>query len=177
MNERLLSRASAGLGGMAIALLLVGLVVQGARAATVCENCEAWADQQALFACDQKGISRTGGECTGMRQGYRLKECYQSKDGNPPICPDGGQRTGIVSCGSSDCAMIWNYECSPKMKAKGGGSTCNNDCWGRPCGTPIQNGNSGGIPGTCKDKQVGPETGDINPQASVCYVTCGCSDQ
>lgn len=177
MNQSQLSRVSAGLGGMAIALLLVGLVVQGARAGTVCENCQAWADQQALYACDQKGISRSSFECMGLRQGYRTKECNESKNGKAPICPDGGVPTGTVTCGSLDCAMIWNFTCSEMMQKRGGGSTCNNECWSRACGTPIQNGSSGGIPGTCKDKQVGPDKDDPrNPQASVCYVTCGCME-
>lgn len=92
MNERLLSRASAGLGGMAIALLLVGLVVQGARAGTVCENCQAWADQQALYYCQDNNL--TYYNCIGIRQGYRTKECYESKNGKAPICPDGGVPSG-----------------------------------------------------------------------------------
>ncbi len=180
MNQSQLSRVSAGLGGMAIALLLVGLVVQGARAATVCENCHAWADQQALYYCKDNNLSPNDPRCVGMRQGYRTKECYESKNGKAPICPDGGTPTGKVTCNSPECRMVEPLNCPKQFTDQGGGSICNNDCWSRACSDPIPgpNGTSGGV-FSCRDKEV--EYDKKNPPAgiysSTCFVKCVCGDQ
>ena len=175
MNERLLSRASAGLGGMAIALLLVGLVVQGARAATPCEECQAWADQQALAACDQKGIARTSYECTGMRQGYRAQLCNIDnwQGTSSPACP--GQPSPLKDCASAECSFFdVQVFCPEPYKSRTGGLQCHPDaCIGKACGTPIGSGSSGGIPTTCGDVSV-VQPGDKQMAASVCFWTCGC---
>ncbi len=97
MSDRQLSRASSGLGGMAIALLLVGLVVQTARAATPCDVCQASADQLAIATCKSLGYPTSDWRCTGLRQGTRQKLCYQDnwQNTNMPACPGD---SSVIGC-------------------------------------------------------------------------------
>ena len=174
MSETLLRRLTAGLGGMAVALLLIGLVVQRAQAVTVCGSCTQFADAQALRECQNKKLDPNSGQCRGIRQGALMTNCYTSVKGNPPLCPNGTVKTGKVNCGTDACRIVGDVSgCSELMKSLSGGSPCNSDCWSRQCSDPIVSGSSGSVL-TCGDVQVGPIPGDKFPQLSNCYSACQC---
>jgi hypothetical protein len=175
MSDDRLSRTSAGLGGMALALVLVGLVVQQARAGTPCEDCQAWSSAQGLAECARLGLPVSSNnpadqqkvaQCRGIRQGWSLW-CYSNNwnGSSSPPCPD--NRPPLKVCGSPECATFdVNLVCPNPYRDRDGGKICSGNCGNQACG-------SYSSPGSCKDKNV-YEPKDPPTGLTQCLVTCAC---
>ena len=144
MSETLLKRLTAGLGGMAVALLLIGLVVQRAQAnATPCSACVEYQKREGLKACEKYKTGYPNFVWSGCMQGYNCK-CYSSQDGGKTraLCPDNGG--GTLACNSPECRLVPEdvrtaggdvdrEVCGGVLTDMGGGSPCANSCLGVTC--------------------------------------------
>lgn len=162
MSEQLTRRLTAGLGGMALALLLVGMVVQQARAGSECYSCEALAQQQAKDGVCKQYEGGPHYIWQGCIYGEMQKKCWQ---GDNPPCP--GESSGGTNCSSFYCrsAGIEFGVCGNDMQA---GDICSNECINQSCGSWPYSGNCATVPA---DEL---SSGGYPVSPTNCAVKCGC---
>lgn len=181
MSERRTRQLTAGLGGMALALLMVALVVRQAQAATDCSACLERKARNAETQCAPlKGPGHQYWEYSYCFQQYynvNHEECYAGP--NPP-CPGDGSDNGIVKdCSSSECRFVpeevneiespsGEPPCGDYLTDMGGGTICDNACYAQSCGAAADST-------TCRDRQLPFPPGTPKLRPSPCYVTCACA--
>lgn len=139
-------------GGMALALLIVAVVVQTARAAEcLCEQC--WPYYQNKY--------RNDGTTCKQYKDYQYETCIRDSAvnkckaigacPNPPGCDP---LSGLTDCGSTACNFY------PDLATQGV-SICSWECWNRAC-------ESGGVENQCADRQKLCEGSDGSQNCSEC---------
>ena len=163
MSENRMRRLTAGLGGMAIALVLIELVVQQARANGECDACTARAYRGAAAGpCKQYKDMQPYYYYEGCMTSYLQQHCYQ---GDNPPCPgptgDGTNCTS-VSCRSTGVQII----CRNDPNA---GDNCANECDKKPCRYSWYS------TGKCATLPADQLDGGGYPPPTPCATKCACN--
>lgn len=137
------------LGGFALALAILAVVVSAAQAETVCGRCQRLAAERAksdTTICKGKHPNELGA-CVSK---YINQQCFDTK-----ICPDEKEAPATVKC---EGYLEEGTTCD-----NGGTGICTNQTWNVNCEKDTSK--------KCQDTQIPPD-GKIRP--SVCYVKCEC---
>jgi hypothetical protein len=157
MSDQAVRRLTPVTAGMAMALLMLGLVVGRSASATVtrCQVCSAEANQAAMAAGCQNMMPPEAK--MGCFWQYYNQKCLQTGR-----CPD--DTNAYVTCTSTLCADYQESGC-PNAQSLGAGTICTGTCSNNSC-------DSKDTSKVCKLVQV--NFGLVGP--TNCRDACGCSN-